>query len=227
MNSLILGSGLWKTYDLGKGVSVNALRGLDISVGNNEFVAIVGPSGSGKSTLLNLLGCLDTPTKGELRFDGESVSAMNDTRLTETRSEKIGFVFQTFNLLPALTALENVEFAMRTVNRGKRLSKASRMKRAEECLGSMGLEKRIHHRPSELSGGERQRVAIARALANDPKLILADEPTGNLDSVATANVVELLHQLHSNGKTVVMVTHDMEIIKGTRILRMRDGVIEP
>jgi putative ABC transport system ATP-binding protein len=226
MSDLIFGMGLWKIYRLGKSVSVNALRGLDISVEENEFVSIVGPSGSGKSTLLNLIGCLDTPTKGELIFDGEKISTMNDNTLTKIRSEKIGFVFQTFNLLPALTALNNVEFPMRTMNRKKRLNKSSRMKRAEECLERVGLEKRIYHLPSELSGGERQRVAIARALVNNPKLILADEPTGNIDSAATANIIELLHEVNDDGKTIIMVTHDMEIIKGTKILRMKDGVIE-
>ena len=225
MNSLVSGSGLWKTFRLGKSVSVHALRGLDLSVQENEFVSIVGPSGSGKSTLLNMIGLLDAPTKGDLVFDGENISAVNDRRLTRIRSEKIGFVFQTFNLLPALTALANVEFPMRTVSRGKRLDKSSRIKRAKEYLERVGLAKRINHLPSELSGGERQRVAIARALANDPKLILADEPTGNLDSVATANIIALLHEINADGKTIIMVTHDMKIIEGTRILRMGDGVI--
>ena len=226
MNSLILGNGLEKIFRLSKSVSVHALRGLDISVHQNEFVSIVGPSGSGKSTLLNLIGLLDTPTRGELVFDGEKISAMNDKQLTSIRSEKIGFVFQTFNLLPALTALANVEFPMRTVRREQRLDKALRTKRAQEHLERVGLAKRMHHLPSELSGGERQRVAIARALANDPKLILADEPTGNLDSTATANVIDLLHEINAAGKTIIMVTHDMETIKGTKVLRMGDGVIK-
>jgi len=225
MSDLVTAKGLWKTYRLGKNVTVDALRGLDVSVTEKEFVSIIGPSGSGKSTLLNLIGCLDTPSKGELIFDGETTLAMNDKKLTKTRSEKIGFVFQTFNLLPALTALGNVEFPMRTVSHGKRLNKSSRMKRAKERLEMVGLEKRIHHLPSELSGGERQRVAIARALANNPKLILADEPTGNLDSAATANIIELLHEVNNDKKTIIMVTHDMETTKGTRIIRIRDGVV--
>jgi len=225
MNSLVFGSGLVKTFRLSKSVSVHALRGLDVSVNENEFVSIVGPSGSGKSTLLNLIGLLDIPTKGELVLDGERISAVDDRQLTRIRSEKIGFVFQTFNLLPALTALANVEFPMRTVSREKRLDKSSRMRRAKEYLERVGLAKRISHLPSELSGGERQRVAIARALANAPKLILADEPTGNLDSAAAASIIELLHEINAGGKTIIMVTHDMEIIEGTRILKMRDGMI--
>lgn len=225
MNSLVFGSGLVKTFRLSKSVSVHALRGLDVSVNENEFVSIVGPSGSGKSTLLNLIGLLDTPTKGELVFDGEETSAVSDKQLTRIRSEKIGFVFQTFNLLPALSALANVEFPMRTVSREQRLDKSSRMRRAKEYLERVGLAKRVNHLPSELSGGERQRVAIARALANNPKLILADEPTGNLDSAAAASIIELLHEINAAGKTIIMVTHDMEIIEGTRKLRMGDGVI--
>ena len=225
MNSLVFGSGLVKTFRLSKSVSVHALWGLDVSVNENEFVSIVGPSGSGKSTLLNLIGLLDTPTKGELVFDEEKTSAVSDKQLTRMRSDKIGFVFQTFNLLPALTALANVEFPMRTVSREKRLDKSSRMKRAKEHLERVGLTKRINHLPSELSGGERQRVAIARALANDPKLILADEPTGNLDSAAAASIIELLHEINAAGKTIIMVTHDMEIIEGTKLLRIGDGVI--
>ena len=226
MSNLVSARGLWKTYRLGKNVTIDALRGLDLSVSEKEFVSIIGPSGSGKSTLLNLIGCLDTPSKGELIFDGENTLDMNDKTLTKMRSEKIGFVFQTFNLLPALTALGNVEFPMRTVGRRKRLNKSSRMKRAKECLEIVGLEKRINHLPSELSGGERQRVAIARALTNNPKLILADEPTGNLDSAATIKIIELLHKVNDSGRTIIMVTHDLETTKGTKILRMNDGVIE-
>ena len=226
MSDLVTARGLWKTYRLGKNITIDALRGLEVSVSEKEFVSIIGPSGSGKSTLLNLIGCLDTPSKGELIFDGKNTSEMNDKTLTKMRSEKIGFVFQTFNLLPALTALGNVEFPMRTVGAKKRLNKSTRIKRAKECLKIVGLEKRFNHLPSELSGGERQRVAIARALTNNPKLILADEPTGNLDSVATANIIELLHEVNDEGRTVIMVTHHMETTKGTRILRMRDGVIE-
>jgi putative ABC transport system ATP-binding protein len=226
MSDLVTARGLWKTYRLGKNVSVDALRGLDVSISEKEFVSIIGPSGSGKSTLLNLIGCLDTPSKGELIFDGKNTMEMNDKTLTKMRSEKIGFVFQTFNLLPALTALGNVEFPMRTIGTKKRLNKPARIKRAEECLKIVGLEKRFNHLPSELSGGERQRVAIARALTNNPKLILADEPTGNLDSLASTNIIELLHEVNDEGRTVIMVSHDMETTKGTKILRMKDGVIE-
>ncbi len=226
MNSLVTAKELWKTYRLGKNVTVDALRGLNAAVNEQDFISIIGPSGSGKSTLLNQIGCLDRPTKGELIFDGENTLAMNDKKLTKIRSEKIGFVFQTFNLLPAISAIDNVEFPMRTVTRKKRLNKYSRLKRAKELLNRVGLEKRINHFPSELSGGERQRVAIARAMANNPKLILADEPTGNLDSVATTNIIELLHEINDDGKTIIMVTHDMDTTKGTKVLRMRDGVIE-
>ena len=223
MSDLVHARGLWKTYRLGKDVTVDALRGLDMSVAEKEIVSIIGPSGSGKSTLLNLIGCLDTPTKGELVLDGRKTLEMNDVTLTSMRSEKIGFIFQTFNLLPALTALGNVEFAMRTAGHRARLDKPSRLRKAEERLEMVGLENRIDHLPSELSGGERQRVAVARALANDPKLILADEPTGNLDSKATANIIELLHEVNEDGRTIIMVTHDMETTKDTRILRIRDG----
>jgi len=226
MSSLVLARSLWKTYRLSESVSVDALRGLDISIDENEFVSVIGPSGSGKSTLLNLIGCLDTPTKGELTFDGEKVSEADDRTLTRIRSEKIGFIFQTFNLLPALRALDNVEFPMRTVRREKRLDKSLRKKRATKLLEMVGLEERTSHLPSELSGGERQRVAIARALVNDPRLVLADEPTGNLDSVTARNIVNLLHEINDGGKTIIMVTHDMKITGGTRVLRMKDGAIE-
>jgi putative ABC transport system ATP-binding protein len=225
MSDIVSARGLWKTYHLGKNIKVDALRGLDVSVSEEEFVSIIGPSGSGKSTLLNLIGCLDTPTKGDLVLDGRNTLEMNDRTLTSIRSEKIGFIFQTFNLLPALTAMGNVEFAMRTVGREKRLTKSLRLEQAKERLEIVGLENRLHHLPSELSGGERQRVAIARSLANDPKLILADEPTGNLDSRASANIIELLHEVNDDGRTVIMVTHDMETTKGTRILRIKDGTV--
>jgi putative ABC transport system ATP-binding protein len=226
MSDLVSAKGLWKTYHLSKNVTIDALRGLDISVTDKEFVSIIGPSGSGKSTLLNLIGCLDTPSKGELIIDGENTLEMNDMTLTNMRSEKIGFIFQTFNLLPALTALGNVEFPMRTVDRKRRLNKSSRMKRAKECLEIVGLDKRINHLPSELSGGERQKVAVARALTNNLKLILADEPTGNLDSTATVNIIKLLHKVNDDGRTIIMVTHDLNTTKGTKILKMKDGVIE-
>lgn len=225
MQNLVNGKELWKTYDLG-GVKVNALRGLNISVDEGEFVSIMGPSGSGKSTLMNLIGCLDTPTGGELRIDGREISSMKESELTKLRAEKIGFIFQTFNLLPALSVRDNVEFPMRNLSGDKKLNKSARRQRAEECLESVGLGHRLDHLPAKLSGGERQRVAIARALVNKPKFLLADEPTGNLDTESTENIMNLLHTINNNGTTVIMVTHDVETTQGTRILKIRDGVIE-
>jgi putative ABC transport system ATP-binding protein len=226
MNDLILGTGLKKIFPLGRKISVPALRGVDFAIGDGEFVSIIGPSGSGKSTLLNLIGLLEPASDGTLLLDGQEVSRMADGRRTALRAEKIGFVFQTFNLLPALTALENVEFAMRAVNGKRRLPKAERLKRAGERLVRVGLRERMHHLPSELSGGERQRVAVARALANDPKLLLADEPTGNLDSVSAESIIRLLHEVHAAGTTVIMVTHNPDTTRDTRILRMKDGMIQ-
>lgn len=225
MQNLVKGKELWKTYDLG-GVKVNALRGLNISVDEGEFVSIMGPSGSGKSTLMNLIGCLDTPTEGELSIDGKDVSSMKDSELTKLRAEKIGFIFQTFNLLPSLSVRDNVEFPMRNLSGDKKINKSSRRKRAEECLDSVGLGHRLNYLPAKLSGGERQRVAIARAIVNNPKFILADEPTGNLDTESTENIMKLLHTINDEGTTVIMVTHDVETTQDTRILKIRDGVIE-
>jgi putative ABC transport system ATP-binding protein len=224
MSDLVSASGLWKTYKMSKSVSVDAVRGLDMSIGVGEFVSIIGPSGSGKSTLLNLVGCLDTPTKGTLMFDGIDTSTLGSSQLTEIRCERIGFVFQTFNLLPALTAEGNVEFPMRLVT-GEKRSRSTNRERARQCLERVGLGKRLAHFPYELSGGERQRVAIARALANEPQLVLADEPTGNLDTAASARIIELLHEINGSGKTVVMVTHDLGTVAGTRVLQMVDGVL--
>jgi len=225
MQNLVNGKELWKTYDLG-GVKVNALRGLNISVDEGEFVSIMGPSGSGKSTLMNLIGCLDTPTEGELTIDGRQVSSMKESELTKLRAEKIGFIFQTFNLLPALSVRDNVEFPMRNLSGDKKMNKSGRRARAEECLESVGLGHRLDYLPAKLSGGERQRVAIARALVNRPKFILADEPTGNLDTESTENIMKLLHNINDEGTTVIMVTHDVETTHDTRILKIRDGVIE-
>lgn len=225
MSNFVSAGGLWKTYEMSRKVSVDALRGLDVSVDAGEFVSITGPSGSGKSTLLNLVGCLDTPTRGSLVFDGEDTSTLSNGQLTQIRSERIGYVFQTFNLLPALTALGNVEFPMRLISPGNRPSRSSRKDSAQDCLERVGLGQRATHLPAELSGGERQRVAIARALANNPELILADEPTGNLDTTASAVIIDLLHEINGEGKTIVMVTHDMGTISGTRVLRMKDGVL--
>lgn len=225
MENLVKGTGLWKTYDLG-GIKVNALRGLDITVDKGEFVSIMGPSGSVKSTLMNMIGCLDTPTEGDLFIDGKKTSTMSEGELTKIRAEKIGFIFQTFNLLPALTVRDNVEFPMRNLGGDKKLDKSSRRERTVECLESVGLGHRMDYKPAKLSGGERQRVAIARALVNKPKFILADEPSGNLDSEATKNIMKLLHSVNNEGTTVIMVTHDEETTKNTRILKIRDGVIE-
>jgi putative ABC transport system ATP-binding protein len=225
MKGLINGNGLWKTYSLDS-TEINALRGLNITVDEGEFVSIMGPSGSGKSTLLNMIGGLDTPTKGDLFIDGKKISAMSEGELTKMRAEKIGFIFQTFNLLPALKVRDNVEFPMRNLSGNKKMNKSSRRKKAEECLEMVGLGHRMDYLPSKLSGGERQRVAIARALVNNPKFILADEPTGNLDSEATENIINLLHEVNQEGTTVVMVTHDVETTKDTTVMRIRDGMIE-
>lgn len=224
MNDLVKGKELWKTYKLDK-TEVHALRGLDITVHEGEFVSIMGPSGSGKSTLLNMIGGLDTPTKGDLFIDGKETSSMSSGDLTKMRAETIGFIFQTFNLLPALSVRDNVEFPMRNLNGKNKPDKSSRRKRAEECLEIVGLGKRMNYLPAKLSGGERQRVAIARALVNRPRFILADEPTGNLDSEATENIINLLHEVNHEGTTVIMVTHDVETTTDTRIMRIRDGVI--
>ena len=225
MNGLINGNELWKTYKLGS-TEVHALRGLNITVEEGEFVSIMGPSGSGKSTLLIMIGGLDNPTKGDLFIDGKDISKMSEGELTKMRAEKIGFIFQTFNLLPALTVRDNVEFPMRNLNGAKKMNKSSRIKKAEECIEIVGLGDRMEYLPAKLSGGERQRVAVARALVNNPKFILADEPTGNLDSESSANIIKLLHEVNQDGTTVIMVTHDAETTKNTRILKIRDGVIE-
>lgn len=224
MDGLINGSELWKTYKLDS-TEVHALRGLSITVGEGEFVSIMGPSGSGKSTLLNMIGGLDNPTKGDLFIDGKDISRMPEGELTRMRAEKIGFIFQTFNLLPALTVRDNVEFPMRNLNGTKKMNKSSRVKKAEECLDIVCLGDRMDYLPAKLSGGERQRVAVARALVNNPKFILADEPTGNLDSESSANIINLLHEVNQDGTTVIMVTHDVETTDNTRIMRIRDGTI--
>ena len=224
MNGLINGNELWKTYKLGS-TEVHALRGLNITVGEGEFVSIMGPSGSGKSTLLNMIGGLDNPTKGDLFIDGKDISRMSEGELTRMRAEKIGFIFQTFNLLPALTVRDNVEFPMRNLSGTKKMNKSSRVKKAEECIEIVGLGDRMDYLPAKLSGGERQRVAVARALVNNPKFILADEPTGNLDSESSSNIINLLHEVNQEGTTVIMVTHDVETTDNTRIMRIKDGTI--
>ncbi len=202
---------------------VRVLKGIDLDVQPGEYVALMGPSGSGKSTLMNLLGCLDTPTSGSYHLAGEDVSRMDDDALAEVRNKKIGFVFQTFNLLPRQTALQNV--ALPLVYAG--WSKADRLARATEVLGMVGLADRMDHQPNQLSGGQRQRVAIARALVNTPSMVLADEPTGNLDTATSVEIMRLFDEIHSRGNTLVVVTHEEDIARhAKRIVRLRDGVIE-
>lgn len=211
-----------KTYIMGT-EKVEALKDVTLNIDKNEYVALMGPSGSGKSTLMNLLGCLDSPTSGEYRLNGIEVSTMGDSELAEVRNKQIGFVFQTFNLMPRLSALENV--ALPLVYAG--IPKAERLEKARVALNSVGLGDRVTHKPNELSGGQRQRVAVARALVNNPSIILADEPTGNLDSKTSHEIMALLEQIHRNGNTVILVTHEPDIaLYAHRIVRMLDGNIE-
>ncbi|MEO0731721.1 MAG: ABC transporter ATP-binding protein [Bacteroidota bacterium] len=222
MQPVIAIADLSKTYVMGQ-TQVHALRGVELRIDTNEYVALMGPSGSGKSTLMNLLGCLDTPTRGHYNLDGRDVSKMDDTELANIRNEKIGFVFQTFNLLPRQSTLENV--ALPLVYAG--VSKAERQARAQEVLESVGLGDRGHHRPNELSGGQRQRVAIARALVNRPSIILADEPTGNLDTKTSIEIMEIFEKIQANGNTIILVTHEPDIAEHAhRIVRLRDGIVE-
>ncbi|MEM1220429.1 MAG: ABC transporter ATP-binding protein [Bacteroidota bacterium] len=222
MDPVIAIKDLKKTYIMGSTV-VNALQSVSLDIHQNEFVALMGPSGSGKSTLMNLLGCLDTPTAGTYILKGESVGEMVDDELADIRNKEIGFVFQTFNLLPRLSALENV--ALPLVYGG--VSKREREERAQTVLEQVGLGDRVDHKPNELSGGQRQRVAIARALVNNPSIILADEPTGNLDTKTSIEIMAILEQIHAAGNTIILVTHEPDIAEHAhRIIRLRDGLVE-
>ncbi len=222
MQEVIRTVNITRDFMLGKEV-IKVLKGISISVKKNEYVAFMGPSGSGKSTFMNIIGCLDTPTSGQYFLNGTDVSKMNDRELAGVRNKEIGFIFQTFNLLPRYTALENV--ALPLVYAG--YSKTERIKRAKEVLEQVGLGDRMKHKPNELSGGQRQRVAVARALVNNPTILLADEPTGNLDTKTSYEIMALFDELHQRGNTIIVVTHEEDIAKHTsRIVRLRDGLIE-
>jgi putative ABC transport system ATP-binding protein len=222
MENIITLNKIVKDYKIGK-IVVRALRDISISIEKNEYVAVMGPSGSGKSTLMNLLGCLDTATEGEYILNGNDVSKLDDNQLADIRNNEIGFVFQTFNLLPRYNALENVMLPL--IYAGS--SKTERIRRAKEVIDNVGLTDRIEHKPNELSGGQRQRVALARALVNHPSIILADEPTGNLDSKTSKDIMNLFDEIHKMGNTVIVVTHEEFIAKrAKRIIRLMDGMIE-
>jgi len=218
---VIVTKGLSKTYGKGS-LQVQALKKTDISINRGDFIAIIGPSGSGKSTLMNLLGCLDKPSTGKLFIEGMDVSQLNENQLAKIRREKIGFIFQKYNLIPTLTALENVAISMGFAG----VRQKDRLERAEKLLGMVDLSKRIRHKPSQLSGGEQQRVAIARALSNNPSIILADEPTGNVDTTSGNKIMGILEEINAKGETLIIVTHDQSIAKrARRILRIQDGVV--
>lgn len=220
--SIIEIKGITRDFPLGN-ETVYVLKGIDLHINKGEYVALMGPSGSGKSTLMNILGCLDTPTSGSYVLNGKDVSKMEDDELAEIRNKEIGFVFQTFNLLPRTTALDNVALPMVYAGHGKE----ERNKRATTVLTQVGLSDRMDHKPNQLSGGQRQRVAVARALVNHPSIILADEPTGNLDSKTSVEIMNLFDEIHANGNTVILVTHEEDIAKHAhRIIRLKDGVIE-
>jgi len=213
---------LWKTYIMGD-QEIHAVSGVDIEIRRGEYVAIMGPSGSGKSTLMNLIGCLDTPTRGQYYINGRLVSEMNDDELARIRNKEIGFVFQTFNLLPRATSLHNVELPL--IYSG--MTAETRLARAKKALDQVDLSQRMHHKPNELSGGQRQRVAVARALVNNPSILLADEPTGNLDSATGNEIMALFARLHEQGNTIVLVTHEHDIaLHAHRVIHIRDGKVE-
>jgi putative ABC transport system ATP-binding protein len=221
-NNVIVVRNIWKTYDMGSEQQVNALQGVSLNIRHNEYVAIMGPSGSGKSTLMNLIGCLDSPSRGDYWLNGHKVSELDDDELARIRNREIGFVFQTFNLLARATALHNVELPL--IYNGT--PSAERLERAKQSLENVNLGDRMMHKPNELSGGQRQRVAIARALVNRPSIILADEPTGNLDSKTGDEIMTLFDELHAKGNTIVLVTHEPDIAEfAHRVVHIRDGQI--
>jgi putative ABC transport system ATP-binding protein len=222
MHEVIRIENLTRFYTIGE-ETVRALNGINLNINKNEYVALMGPSGSGKSTLMNIIGCLDTPTSGEYFLNGPNVAQLSDSELAAIRNKEIGFVFQTFNLLPRLTALQNV--ALPLVYAG--IPESDRLKKAKEVLEQVGLGNRMTHRPNELSGGQRQRVAVARALVNHPSIILADEPTGNLDTKTSEEIMQLFDIIHQAGNTIVLVTHEEDIaLRAKRVVRMRDGIVE-